>query len=200
MADSRPGGGCFQKHGESGTCAAVRGFPQATRDRIAETRGEDGLPAQSDRGAAHGAVAAEPVAGVSGDAGDDQRQRGPARLHRAPDVPIYVEGCRRRARSSATSSMNSGCTSRTADSRRWLSILRTRNIRGIAGRRPDATETGCPPGFSPLWDEFPAVVTGVRTRDRPVLRLQRPARARAGGLRESGGAGLPPARRWCSTG
>jgi LacI family transcriptional regulator len=84
-----------------------------------------------------------------------------------PTVPHYVDGCRKRARQSGYQLDEFWMHEPDMPLSRWQSIFRARNIRGIVivgllqrNRLPER--------LAPLWDEFPAVVTGVRTRD-PAL-------------------------------
>jgi LacI family transcriptional regulator len=81
-----------------------------------------------------------------------------------PTIPRYVEGCRRRARQLGYQLDEFWLHEPGLPVSRWLSILRARNIRGIIiiGLMQ---QNRLPERLAPLWDEFPAVVTGVRTRD-----------------------------------
>jgi LacI family transcriptional regulator len=94
--------------------------------------------------------------------------------HRTPDafethptIPIYVRGCRERARQLGYELDEFWLHQPDMPVARWLSIFRTRNIRGIVliGMMH---HNRLPAQLSQLWDEFPAVVTGVRTRE-PAL-------------------------------
>jgi LacI family transcriptional regulator len=94
--------------------------------------------------------------------------------HRTPDafethatIPIYVRGCRERARQLGYELDEFWLHQPDMPVSRWLSIFRTRNIRGIVliGMMH---HNRLPAHLSQLWQEFPAVVTGVRTRD-PAL-------------------------------
>ena len=84
-----------------------------------------------------------------------------------PTIPTYVEGCRRRAGLSGYSLDEFWLHDPKLDGASLNKILRTRNIRGVivvglmnSNRLPER--------FLPTWEEFPCVVTGVRTRD-PAL-------------------------------
>lgn len=81
-----------------------------------------------------------------------------------PTIPSYVRGCRERARQLGYQLDEFWLHEPDMPAARWLSILRTRNIRGllIIGLM---RQNRLPAHLAPLWDELPAVVTGVRTRD-----------------------------------
>ncbi len=81
-----------------------------------------------------------------------------------PTIPRYVEGASRRARQLGYQLDEFWLHEPGLSAGRWLSILRARNIRGILiiGMMQ---QNRLPERLAPLWDEFPAVVTGVRTRD-----------------------------------
>ncbi len=95
--------------------------------------------------------------------GNDDRMA----LLRHPTVPVYVEGCRRRAAQLGYTLDEFWLHEPEMSAARWQSILRARNIRGMVfvGLMQ---RNRLPARLSVLWDEFPAVVTGVRTRD-PAL-------------------------------
>lgn len=86
-----------------------------------------------------------------------------------PTVPCYVEGCRRRATQLGYGLDEFWLHDPEVDGQRLASIMRARGIRGLLvvglmkGNRLPARMAG-------LWEEFPAVVTGVRTRG-PSLSL-----------------------------
>ena len=84
-----------------------------------------------------------------------------------PTIPSYVRGCRNRARQLGYELDEFWLHQPDMSVARWQSIFRARNIRGavIVGMMQHKR---LPPRLAPLWDEFPAVVTGVRTRD-PAL-------------------------------
>ena len=84
-----------------------------------------------------------------------------------PTIPYYVHGCRKRARQLGYELDEFWMHDPEMLVSRWLSIFRARNIRGvvIVGLMQD---NHLPAHLAPLWDEFPAVVTGVRSRE-PVL-------------------------------
>jgi len=94
--------------------------------------------------------------------------------HKTPDafarhstIPYYVHGCRQRARQLGYQLDEFWLHEPDMPVARWLSIFRARNIRGIliVGLME---HNRLPASLSPLWAEFPTVVTGVRTRD-PAL-------------------------------
>lgn len=84
-----------------------------------------------------------------------------------PTVPAYVQGCRSRAKQLGYQLDEFWLHEPNMPAARWISIFRARNIRGIVivGLMQ---RNRLPAHLAPLWDEFPALVTGVRTRD-PAL-------------------------------
>lgn len=88
-------------------------------------------------------------------------------LVRHPTVPSYVNGCRQRARQLGYQLDEFWLHEPDMPVARWLSIFRARNIRGIVivGLMQ---HNRLPAHLSALWNEYPAVVTGVRTRE-PAL-------------------------------
>ena len=86
---------------------------------------------------------------------------------RHPTVPSYVLGCQRRARQLGYRLDEFWMHDASMSAARFASIFRARNIRGaiIVGLLQC---NRLPARLAPLWDEFPAVVTGVRTRE-PAL-------------------------------
>ena len=84
-----------------------------------------------------------------------------------PTVPVYVEGCRRRAVELGYSLDEFWLHDPGLDGPRLNRILRTRNIRGtvIVGLMD---ENILPARFLATWKTFPCVVTGVRTQN-PAL-------------------------------
>jgi LacI family transcriptional regulator len=84
-----------------------------------------------------------------------------------PTVPTYVEGCRRRATQLGYSLDEFWLHDPSLDGNRLDKILRARGIRGVVvvGLM---NENRLPQRFSPIWDQYPCVVTGVRTRE-PAL-------------------------------
>lgn len=88
-------------------------------------------------------------------------------LSRHPTIPAYVDGSRLRAAQLGYTLDEFWLHEPDMPLARWLSILRTRNIRGmvIVGLMQ---RNRLPERVAGLWDQFPAVVTGVRTRD-PAL-------------------------------
>jgi LacI family transcriptional regulator len=86
---------------------------------------------------------------------------------RHPTIPAYVHGCRQRARQLGYQLDEFWLHEPDMPVARWLSIFRARNIRGliIIGMME---HNRLPAHLSPLWEKFPAVVTGVRTRE-PAL-------------------------------
>jgi LacI family transcriptional regulator len=84
-----------------------------------------------------------------------------------PTIPAYVTGCRQRAKQLGYQLDDFWLGEPNMPVARWLSIFRARNIRGmvIVGLM---RRNRLPARLTPLWDEFPALVTGVRTRE-PAL-------------------------------
>ena len=82
-------------------------------------------------------------------------------------IPYYAQGCQRRALQLGYRLDEFWLHEPDMPAARWLSIFRARNIRGILiiGMMQ---HNRLPAHLAPLWDEFPAVVTGVRTRE-PAL-------------------------------
>lgn len=91
----------------------------------------------------------------------------PNALSRHPTIPTYVEGCKRRATQLGYSFDSFWMHEPKMSANRFIQILNTRSIRGIVivglmGKN------NLPPKFTPIWEAFPSVVTGVRTRN-PTL-------------------------------
>ncbi|MGC3990658.1 MAG: LacI family DNA-binding transcriptional regulator [Chthoniobacteraceae bacterium] len=84
-----------------------------------------------------------------------------------PTIPSYVAGCRRAASRQGYSLDEFWLHDPELDGARLVRILQTRNIRGavIAGLM---NNNRLPERFQALWETFPCVVTGVRTRN-PAL-------------------------------
>lgn len=84
-----------------------------------------------------------------------------------PTIPTYVEGCRRRASENGYHLDEFWLHDPRLDGARLNKILRARAIRGvlIVGLM---NSNRLPERFQATWEEFPCVVTGVRTRD-PAL-------------------------------
>ncbi|MEO0415209.1 MAG: LacI family DNA-binding transcriptional regulator [Verrucomicrobiota bacterium] len=84
-----------------------------------------------------------------------------------PTIPEYVSGCLRRSTQLGYSLDHFWLHDQDVSSERWVEILETRGIRGIViiglmkeNRLPSSTEA--------IINQFPTVVTGVRTRE-PAL-------------------------------
>lgn len=84
-----------------------------------------------------------------------------------PTIPYYVQGCRSRAKQLGYQLDEFWLHESNMPASRWISIFRARNIRGIVivGLMQ---RNRLPVHLAPLWDEFPVLVTGVRTRE-PAL-------------------------------
>ena len=82
-------------------------------------------------------------------------------------IPAYVRGCERRAAQLGYDFDHFWLHDPKLKAESWIRILRTRGIKGliIVGMMD---QNHLPPHLRPIWDQFPCVVTGVRTRD-PAL-------------------------------
>jgi DNA-binding LacI/PurR family transcriptional regulator len=81
-----------------------------------------------------------------------------------PTVPMYVAGVRKRAAELGYGLDVFWLHDPGLSGKRLASILRARGIRGAVVVGLLRTNR-LPERFQPIWDEFPAVVTGVRVRD-----------------------------------
>lgn len=108
-----------------------------------------------------------------------------------PTVPAYVAGCRRRADQLGYTTDEFWLHDPELNGPRLNKILRSRGIRGaiVVGLM---RENVLPVGFAETWEEFPVVVTGVRTRgpalsfactDHHILAMRAYERALALGYR-----------------
>ena len=88
-------------------------------------------------------------------------------LYKHPTIPSYVTGCHKRAKQLGYQLDEFWMHQPNMTAARWFSIFRARNIRGIVivGLMQ---RNRLPLHLAPLWEEFPALVTGVRTRE-PAL-------------------------------
>ena len=84
-----------------------------------------------------------------------------------PTIPTYLEGCRRRAAQTGYSLDEFWLHDPELDGAKLNKILQARNIRGVlvVGLM---NSNHLPERFLPTWEEYPCVVTGVRTRN-PAL-------------------------------
>lgn len=84
-----------------------------------------------------------------------------------PTIPQYVSGCRERAKMLGYATDPMWLHDEKLTSRRWIEILHARSIRGLVviGLM---RENRLPQPFLPVVEQFPVVVTGVRTRE-PAL-------------------------------
>jgi LacI family transcriptional regulator len=84
-----------------------------------------------------------------------------------PTLPIYVEGCERRADSLGYDFDRFWIHDPELTAERWLRILTARGIKGIV--LVGLMDTNhLPEELAPVWERLPTVVTGVRTRE-PAL-------------------------------
>jgi LacI family transcriptional regulator len=93
------------------------------------------------------------------------RDRDAFRSH--PTIPTYVAGCEQRAASLGYSVDRFWLHDPAMNLASWRRILTSRGIKGLILTGLMDTNR-LPAALAPLWAEFPAVVTGVRTRD-PAL-------------------------------
>jgi LacI family transcriptional regulator len=82
-------------------------------------------------------------------------------------IPAYVRGCEQRAVKLGYDFDHFWLHDPRLKAESWIRILRARGIKGIiiVGMMD---QNQLPPRMSPVWETFPCVVTGVRTRD-PAL-------------------------------
>jgi LacI family transcriptional regulator len=88
-------------------------------------------------------------------------------FRRHPTIPTYVEGCRRRTDHLGASLDTFWLHEPGRTARGFIRLLRTRGIRGLILTGMMDTNR-LPAWFEPVVEEFPVVVTGVRTAD-PAL-------------------------------
>jgi LacI family transcriptional regulator len=91
----------------------------------------------------------------------------PKAFQEHPTIPLYVEGCRRRAGELGYPLDTFWLHESNTDADRWIDILEARGIRGIV-MIGFMNQNRIPAHLIPLVEHFPTVVTGVRTRD-PAL-------------------------------
>ncbi|MGZ0709957.1 LacI family DNA-binding transcriptional regulator [Coraliomargarita sp. W4R53] len=91
----------------------------------------------------------------------------PHAFTRHPTIPSYVQGCQRRAQQMGYSLDNFWLHDPELNGRRLNQILKARGIRGvvIVGLMRN---NRLPESFGETWENYPCVVTGVRTR-KPAL-------------------------------
>ncbi len=84
-----------------------------------------------------------------------------------PTIPTYVEGCERRAARLGYGFDRFWLHDTSMRAETWIRVLNTRNIAGIilVGLMD---QNRLPAHLRPVWETFPTVVTGVRTRE-PAL-------------------------------
>lgn len=91
----------------------------------------------------------------------------PHALEQHPTIPTYVAGCESRAARLGYSFDRFWLHDPSLSAASWERILRTRGIKGLILVGLMDTNR-LPAHLQPLWEAFPTVVTGVRTRD-PAL-------------------------------
>jgi LacI family transcriptional regulator len=149
---------------------ALRGSPQipeATRDKIRRIAERLGYQPN--------AVVSHLMAQLrSSQAARFQAKLALVNAHRDPKafrthatIPAYVEGCERRAQRLGYSFDQFWLHDPKLKAESWIRVLRTRAIKGliIVGMMD---QNHLPPHLHAVWENFPCVVTGVRTRD-PAL-------------------------------
>ncbi|MEO7598171.1 MAG: LacI family DNA-binding transcriptional regulator [Opitutus sp.] len=149
---------------------ALRGDPQipeATRERI--RKAADKLGYQPNAVVSHlmAQLRASRTTRLQAKLALVNANRDPDAFRTHPTIPTYVEGCEARAAKLGYSFDRFWLHDPTLNAPRWLRILHTRGIKGLVlvglmdtNHLPDALAT--------VWEQLPAVVTGVRTRD-PAL-------------------------------
>jgi LacI family transcriptional regulator len=93
--------------------------------------------------------------------------RDPKAFRTHATIPAYVQGCERRAVQLGYDFDHFWLHDPRLKAESWIRILRTRGIKGliIVGMMD---QNHLPPHLRAVWENFPCVVTGVRTRD-PAL-------------------------------
>jgi len=93
--------------------------------------------------------------------------RDPKAFRTHATIPAYVLGCERRAAKLGYAFDQFWLHDPKLKAESWIRILQTRGIKGliIVGMMD---QNHLPPHLRPVWEAFPCVVTGVRTRD-PAL-------------------------------
>lgn len=91
----------------------------------------------------------------------------PDAFHSHPTIPIYVQGCERRAAGLGYDFDHFWLHDPELTAERWLRILTARSIKGLVVVGLMDTNH-LPARLAPVWERLPCVVTGVRTRD-PAL-------------------------------
>ncbi|MFP4353278.1 MAG: LacI family DNA-binding transcriptional regulator [Puniceicoccaceae bacterium] len=154
----------------NGVSLALRGdasIPEATRRRVREIAGRLGYvadPAVSAVMARHRKGVGETYRGtfalVNGNTD-------PQAFERHPTIPLYVAGARRRAAELGYRMDAFHLNEPGQNGKRLRRVFRARGICGmlLVGLMK---ENRLPEVLSPVWEAFPCVVTGVRTR-RPAL-------------------------------
>jgi LacI family transcriptional regulator len=84
-----------------------------------------------------------------------------------PTIPTYVEGCQKRANRLGYGLDTFWIHDPAMTEKRLLQVLKTRGVRGVVLIGLMA-QNRLPRRFAKLWQNYPCVVTGVRTRD-PAL-------------------------------
>ncbi len=149
---------------------ALRGNPQipeATRALIRKTAESMGYQPNAIVSQLMAQLRASRTAGFQSKLALVNANLDPKALNSHPTIPTYVAGCEARAQKLGYSFDRFWLHDPTLTAERWLRILSARGIRGmiLVGLMD---QNRLPPALLPVWQHYPAVVTGVRTRD-PAL-------------------------------
>ncbi|MEO5958045.1 MAG: LacI family DNA-binding transcriptional regulator [Opitutaceae bacterium] len=149
---------------------ALRGDPQiptSTRDRIRQTA--DALGYQANAVVSHlmATLRSSQTPRFQAKLALVNANRDADALRTHPTIPTYVEGCERRAARLGYGFDRFWLHDPSMRAESWIRILRARNIKGLilVGLMD---QNRLPAHLRPVWENFPTVVTGVRTRE-PAL-------------------------------
>lgn len=149
---------------------ALRGDPQippATRDRIRQVAEELGYQPNAIVAHLMAQLRASQSPRFQAKLALVNANRDQEAFRNHPTIPTYVEGCERRAARLGYGFDRFWLHDPTMRAETWIRVLRTRNINGIilVGLMD---QNRLPAHLRPVWETFPTVVTGVRTRE-PAL-------------------------------
>ncbi len=149
---------------------ALRGSPQippATRERVREAAERMGYQTNAVVAQLMAQLRATRTRPLQAKLALVNANRDPSALRDHPTIPTYVEGCESRAAKLGYSFDRFWLHDPALTADRWIRILSTRAIKGLV--LVGLMDTNhLPAAFRAVWDRFPCVVTGVRTRD-PAL-------------------------------
>jgi LacI family transcriptional regulator len=146
---------------------ALRGNPQIpekTRDRIRAVAVKMGYQPNAVVSQLMAQLRASRTTGFQAKLALVNANRDPKAFSSHPTIPTYVEGCESRAEKLGYGFDRFWLHDPGLTAERWIRIMQTRGIRGIVLVGLMDTNR-LPPQFAPVWQAFPTVVTGVRTRD-----------------------------------